>query len=100
MTREEIESGGFVFVGDRGRGFYEPGIISLYKKIVDNGHIISGHDTTTIYLEYSEHLNPNLEITLKRKSSFLDDSKVVFIGSCPTKEDLLCILKLVLPPNT
>lgn len=83
ITEEQFES----------LGFYKLTSPKVFYKIIDNNHVIPGHDTTEVYIKQTYSL---LEIELKYNNSHESRKQIAFRGRCNNIEFLKQILEAII----
>jgi hypothetical protein len=92
ITQEQLESLGFQVNSGRTSPYYG-GYIDFYKHI-DNGHVISGHDTTEVFVTRDGHF---VMIELDHHSSYdYSGKRLGFKGTVYDIEFFTQILQAVL----
>ncbi len=92
LTQQQLEDLGFTLNSNNKSPF--DGQFNDFHQVVDNGHVISGHDITEVFLT-KEGLH--IEIELKHHSSYDYSPKhIVFKGRCTTVEFFTQVLDAVL----
>ena len=91
ITDKQLEELGFI--NDEFSTSPYDGKFNLFKKQIDNEHVILGNDITDIYL-----IKEGNFIIIKRHqiSSYLDNKEIVFKGKCRDIDFLRLILEAVI----